>query len=341
MAGPTDMVVKYATKKAGEKTKEKAGDVVEKVKDAVTSGSKKDAKGKDSQGPNLKAVKKAHKEGKLTYNKKDLMLYDVVLPSIAAIARFFGMSVGSFITAIAGAQAAKASLTPDSKKAKYGTTQFDATAAISAPVAAAVGGIAGNAGKEVAGVIDRAANQAKITRNREIFANRDDLGLPNSSGMMMYLNGAEHRAQADLEKDKPAEPQEYNTSHIYNSDERLKEIDFETAIDLCKGAGKFGDKDIFNDDEEYDDSVLDGYADHIFNYKYKYKDKAKEIDPSIDTEQEHIGPMAQEVEQVNPACVVEKDGYKAVDTGRLALMNAGAIGDLARKVGALEEKVNG
>jgi hypothetical protein len=42
--------------------------------------------------------------------------------------------------------------------------------------------------------------------------------------------------------------------------------------------------------------------------------------------------MAQEIEKVLPAAIIETDeGVKTVDTGRLALGNAGAIGDLARQ----------
>lgn len=94
----------------------------------------------------------------------------------------------------------------------------------------------------------------------------------------------------------------------------------------------------FNDDFDYnDESVLQQYAQHIRNYRYTYKDEAQDVDPRIDTAEEHIGPMAQDIEKVNPAAVKEdKSGYKVVDTGRLALMNAGAIGELARAVEELK-----
>lgn len=280
-------------------------------------------------------IKKAIGEGKITHSKGDFALYDVVLPSIASIARLLGMSVGSFISSIAATQAAKSKLTPDNKKAKYGTTFHDSAAAMAAPVTAAIGKIAGMTGKEVAGVIENAATQGKLNKDMEIFANREALGLPNTGGMYQYLNGTQSRAYDNMKSSRSKLDDDEDPS-----DENLKEIDFEKAVDLCSKAGKFGDKDIFNDDEEYDDSVLDGYAEYIKNYAYNYKDEAKELDPDIDTEQEHIGPMAQDIEKVNPACVVEKDGYKAVDTGRLALMNAGAIGDLARDIKQIKEKLN-
>ena len=110
---------------------------------------------------------------------------------------------------------------------------------------------------------------------------------------------------------------------------------------LCSKAGNFkaGDREWGPDDEGYDNSVLDGYANFIKNYVYTYKPEATQIDQSIDPNEEHIGPMAQDIEQVNPACIKETpEGVKTVDTGRLAMMNAGAIADLAREVKEINEK---
>ena len=105
---------------------------------------------------------------------------------------------------------------------------------------------------------------------------------------------------------------------------------------LSMAAGKMdGEPD---EEEDYSDDVLEKYADHLYNYVYKYKPEAQQVDSRIDPNEEHIGIMAQDLEKVNPACVQETpDGVKTVNTGRLALMNAGAIGDLARRVEKLEE----
>jgi len=111
--------------------------------------------------------------------------------------------------------------------------------------------------------------------------------------------------------------------------------------------GKFNHNDreynFFNDDDWTDDndgSVLSGYADYIKNYVYTYKPEATQIDSRIDPNQEHIGPMAQDIEMVNPACIKETpEGVKTVDTARLAMMNAGAIGDLARQMQDLVNKL--
>jgi hypothetical protein len=94
--------------------------------------------------------------------------------------------------------------------------------------------------------------------------------------------------------------------------------------------------------QQFQDSVADAYGDNAKNYAYTYKPEATQIDPEIDPNEEHIGIMAQDIEKINPACIKETpEGVKTVDTGRLALMNAGAIGDLARRLKALEERVNG
>ena len=93
-------------------------------------------------------------------------------------------------------------------------------------------------------------------------------------------------------------------------------------------------------DDDADDSVIDDYAKHLHNYLYTYKPEAQSLDPTIDPEEEHIGIMAQDLEKVNPACVHEDEhGVKTVDSGRLALMNAGSIADLARRMDKLEAQL--
>lgn len=98
-------------------------------------------------------------------------------------------------------------------------------------------------------------------------------------------------------------------------------------------AGPLDDEHNWTDDQsDWDQDVLDRYAEHIENYMYSYKDD--------DTQEEQIGPLAQDIEQVNPACVDElSDGTKVVDANKLALMNAGAIADLVRLVQRLTDRV--
>lgn len=107
---------------------------------------------------------------------------------------------------------------------------------------------------------------------------------------------------------------------------------------LAKAAGNLGDYDFDRDGDLWRDDVLNKYAEFVHNYEYTYNNEALKVDPTTDTEEHHIGPMAQDLEKVNPAVVNvdEKSGYKTVDTGRLALMNAGAIAELARQVQELQ-----
>jgi hypothetical protein len=99
------------------------------------------------------------------------------------------------------------------------------------------------------------------------------------------------------------------------------------------------DNDDF-EDEEFDNGLAELYAKHIRNYLYKYKPEAKNIDSSIDPNEQHVGPMAQDIEKVAPDCVKEtENGTKVVDGDRLALVNAGVIADLVRRLDALEEKL--
>lgn len=97
-----------------------------------------------------------------------------------------------------------------------------------------------------------------------------------------------------------------------------------------------------SDSADWTDDMVQEYADNLRNFLYTYKDSATEIDPSIDPEEYHRGPMAQDIEKVAPDCVKEtSEGVKVVDGNRLALVNAGVIGDLARRVIDLEERLNG
>lgn len=125
--------------------------------------------------------------------------------------------------------------------------------------------------------------------------------------------------------------------------------------ELFKNQGNFTEDDVRNiidqigysdegmdidSEEDWDEDMMDAYAEYIKNYWYTYKDIAKKVDPSIDTSEEHYGPMAQDIEKVNPACVKETpEGVKTVDAARLAMMNSGLIADVIRRLEALEKKV--
>jgi hypothetical protein len=98
------------------------------------------------------------------------------------------------------------------------------------------------------------------------------------------------------------------------SDERLKDID-ETS-------------------GEQPDLVAQ-VAEKINNYLYHYKPGAGE-----DTSKEYSGPMAQELLKVDgyrSAVVEDENGVLNVDTSRLALVNAGMIADISKRLILLEQ----
>lgn len=113
------------------------------------------------------------------------------------------------------------------------------------------------------------------------------------------------------------------------------------ALTYIMGKGE-GNLDPYSGgDEEWSDDMVQEYADNLRNFLYTYKDSATNVDPSIDPNEYHRGPMAQDIEKVAPDCVKEtSQGVKVVDGNRLALVNAGVIGDLARRVIELEDKLN-
>jgi hypothetical protein len=83
--------------------------------------------------------------------------------------------------------------------------------------------------------------------------------------------------------------------------------------------------------------MISEVAEMINNYKYHYKPGVGE-DPGV----EYSGPKAQELLQVDGyrSCVFEgEDGLLKVNTGRLALVNAGMIADLSKRLLFLESFV--
>ncbi len=124
---------------------------------------------------------------------------------------------------------------------------------------------------------------------------------------------------------------------------RLRELANKESLtpDEIGMAYDFAQEDEFQDDE-FDEGLADLYAKYIKNYLYTYKDEARNLDASIDPNEKHVGPMAQDIEKVAPDCVKETaNGTKVVDGNRLALVNSGVIADLARRLDDLETRLFG
>lgn len=150
------------------------------------------------------------------------------------------------------------------------------------------------------------------------------------------------------------DPSLFNNALLEDSyDDVLSDIRLKNVINRLDDNGQYVDtedvkflldkldSDYDSSEDTWDDSVLDGYADNIRNYAYNYKNEAKAIDPGINPNELEIGPMAQDIEQVNPACIDETpEGIKTVNTKKLSMMNAGAIADLARDIREIKEMLH-
>jgi len=93
---------------------------------------------------------------------------------------------------------------------------------------------------------------------------------------------------------------------------------------------------------DIDEQVLEQLASHVYNHMYRYNEEATQVDPTIDTSETQVGATAQEIEKVNPAAVTEDPatGAKVVDTQKLVMTLAGAMGEMARKVKRLKDQVD-
>lgn len=89
--------------------------------------------------------------------------------------------------------------------------------------------------------------------------------------------------------------------------------------------------------------ILSAIAD-IDAYKYRYKEGADKIDPKATPDEEHVGPMAQDLlaNSVTKDSVITDDpsGMLKVDTDRLALTTFALVTELARRIEALEHNTN-
>jgi hypothetical protein len=118
-----------------------------------------------------------------------------------------------------------------------------------------------------------------------------------------------------------------------SDEDSKKEIEPSWESDFMDRLLKLSDERIKEPTPQKD--LLAEVAENINNYTYHYKPGVGE-DPSV----EYSGVMAQELLQIDGyrSCVFEDDdGLLKVDTSRLALVNAGMIADLSKRLLMLEE----
>ena len=124
---------------------------------------------------------------------------------------------------------------------------------------------------------------------------------------------------------------------ILSKGEGIDADDYNTLSAIYRYENRNNDLSKF-DGNDWSDDMVQEYANNLKNFLYTYKPEARNIDPSIDPQEPHRGPMAQDIEKVAPDCVKETpDGTKVVDGDRLALVNAGVLGEMARRLIEVEK----
>ena len=148
---------------------------------------------------------------------------------------------------------------------------------------------------------------------------------------------------AGLTKDKSSEDKatEEATAEAEKAKEATKETTEETTEEVAEGDNIISDcrlKELFGTDD-----IVKLFS-HINSYEFKYTPKALRLyngTKGVD-EGTNIGVMAQELEE-NPVTentvIDDENGYKNIETNKLAATEAAVLADVCKRLIAIEEKL--
>ena len=144
---------------------------------------------------------------------------------------------------------------------------------------------------------------------------------------------------AGLTKDKSSEDKA--TEEAAKEAEKATEATKETTEEVAEGDNIISDcrlKELFGTDD-----IVELFS-HINSYEFKYTPKALRLyngTKGVD-EGTNIGVMAQELEE-NPVTanmvVEDENGYKNIETNKLATTEAAVLADVCKRLIAIEEKL--
>ena len=150
---------------------------------------------------------------------------------------------------------------------------------------------------------------------------------------------------AGLTKDKSSEDKA--TEEATKEAEKAKEATKETTEEVAEGAGKAEDATIISDcrlKELFGTDDIVKLFSHINSYEFKYTPKALRLyngTKGVD-EGTNIGVMAQELEE-NPVTentvIDDENGYKNIETNKLAAADTAVLADVCKRLIAIEEKL--
>ena len=148
---------------------------------------------------------------------------------------------------------------------------------------------------------------------------------------------------AGLTKDKSSEDKaaEEATEEAEKAKEATKETTEETTEEVAEGDNIISDcrlKELFGTDD-----IVKLFS-HINSYEFKYTPKALRLyngTKGVD-EGTNIGVMAQELEE-NPVTentvIDDENGYKNIETNKLAAADTAVLADVCKRLIAIEEKL--
>lgn len=144
---------------------------------------------------------------------------------------------------------------------------------------------------------------------------------------------------AGLTKDKSSEDKA--TEEATKEAEKAKEATKETTEEVAEDANIISDcrlKELFGTDD-----IVELFS-HINSYEFKYTPKALRLyngTKGVD-EGTNIGVMAQELEE-NPVTentvIDDENGYKNIETNKLAAADTAVLADVCKRLIAIEEKL--
>lgn len=150
---------------------------------------------------------------------------------------------------------------------------------------------------------------------------------------------------AGLTKDKSSEDKA--AEEATEEAEKAKEATKETTEEVAEEAGKAEDATIISDcrlKELFGTDDIVKLFSHINSYEFKYTPKALRLyngTKGVD-EGTNIGVMAQELEE-NPVTentvIDDENGYKNIETNKLAAADTAVLADVCKRLIAIEEKL--
>ena len=150
---------------------------------------------------------------------------------------------------------------------------------------------------------------------------------------------------AGLTKDKSSEDKA--TEEATKEAEKATEANKEATEEVAEDAGKAEDATIISDcrlKELFGTDDIVKLFSHINSYEFKYTPKALRLyngTKGVD-EGTNIGVMAQELEE-NPVTentvIDDENGYKNIETNKLAAADTAVLADVCKRLIAIEEKL--